>query len=218
MIELPWSEFKSQCLDKQWQYIVFDCFNTYWVYASRGDFKVQCKIAKSETPSDDQTDFEDNYKDNATTDFSVETRGRFEREDIRDQMSCDAAEFDENGVAEVSMEMPSGGRFIGGGYAILDHFGFGDKLENVSVVDVNNILGFGEEFTVATYHDSEVALENQGWYVWAAEGGTAEVEVEPMGYYGFIPEGLFLELYFKKTAESTATKVLVDYWMGKKTS
>lgn len=215
-LELPWSAFKAQVLDTgEWQWIYFDSENTYRIFAKLNDFTVLCQIYKDSGA--DQTDFETNYQPQAGKTLVSHTQTRFEREDIRLQMSRAEAAF-ADGEAEVSIKLPGevgvDSVFIGGGYAFTDVHQFGDKVTKVQLVDVDNILGFGAHAVIATYHDGRVDAGNQGWYLWPAPQAGGEVEVDPMGFYGEAVAGLYLELYFECGA---ATKVFVDFVFGRKT-
>jgi hypothetical protein len=213
-IELPWNEFKAQVLDVgTWQWIYFDTADHYKIFAKQNDFTAICKIFKDS--GSDQTDFETNYQTNATTTFVSKSQTRFERDDIRLKMSRAEATF-ASGEAEVSFKLPGevgvDPVFIGGGYAFTDVFTFGDCVEKVQIVDVDDILGYGEHTVIATYHDETESDSNKGWYMWPMPIAGGEVEVEPLGYYGEAIAGLYLELYFKSTA---ATKVYVDFILGR---
>jgi hypothetical protein len=113
-------------------------------------------------------------------------------------------------------EVGSGdGRYISGGYAFTDSFTFGDKCTAIAVVDVDNVLGMGAETVVQTYHDDQLPASAQGWYMWPAPQVGGEVEVDPIGFYGFVPSGLYLELYFQLAPSGTATKVYTDFYWGR---
>lgn len=167
--------------------------------------------------------------DSGTTDFSdineainylkdgipKEVTTQFEKDDKRLKLACAEAEFDGNGDAEISIPVPSGGRYIAGGNAFTDAFCAGDKVTACSLVDVDDLLGYGPETVLANYHDSDVASANQGWYFEPRSNNTGWIEIEPIGGYGHLPGGMYLELYFKKAAGSTASKVFVNIWWGK---
>jgi hypothetical protein len=150
--------------------------------------------------------------------MAVQTQ--FERTDIVLKVGCQEATFDENGFAEVSIKVPGtpgteDGRYVAGGYAFTDSYTFGDRITKIQVVDIDNILGYGAETVVKTYHDQDLIEGEQGWFMWPAPQVGGEIEIDPMGYYGFIPAGLYLEIYFQRAASGTATKVYIDYYWGK---
>lgn len=217
-IELPWNDFKNSCLDNQsYSWIFFDIDQTYKIFAKQNDFTVLCKIYKDSGA--DQTDFETNYKPNQSIGFKSNVETQFERTDIVLRTAKATAAFS-SGEAEISIKVPgepgSGdGRYIAGGYAFTDNFTFGDKISQINIVDVDNILGMGTHTIIQTYHEVDVDAANQGWYLWPGPlvGGSAtgEIEIDPMGYYGFIPSGLYLELYFEATASQN---VFCNIWWG----
>lgn len=217
-IELSWSDFKTSCLDNEgYSWIYFDINNHYNIFAKQNDFTVICKIYKD--GGSDQTDFEDNYQSSQSSILKSNVQTQFERQDIVLRTARATAAFSSN-EAEISIKVPgtpgSGdGRYIAGGYAITDAFTFGDKITQINIVDVDNILGMGAHTVIQTYHDADVDTANQGWYLWPAYlvGGVAsgEIEIDPMGYYGFVPSGLYLEIYFEAAA---STNVYCDIWWG----
>lgn len=214
-IELPWSEFKTQILDDNtWQWIYFDVDNHYRIFAKQNDFTVICKMYKDS--GSDQTDFETNYIPLVSTRFESNVQTQFERTDIVLKIAKSKATF-VAGAAEISIKVPgeigSGdGRYVAGGFAFVNLFSFGDKVTHIKVVDVDNILGYGAETVIQTYHDVDVGTEENGWYLWPSHQGSGEIEIDPLGYYGFIPSGLYLEIYFES---SLATDVYCDIWWGK---
>lgn len=212
MIQINWSQFK-ELLDKgsiRARYVTTDF--GYTVYGSDQALVFQCSIATGEA---DCTEFENSYKAAIDSVKAATVATQFEREDIRLQMCRAEASFS-GGEVEVSMKLPgSVGTeivFIGGGYAFTDVHTFGDRVEKVQIVDVDNILGYGAHTVVATYHDDRVPAGNAGWYLYPAPQAGGEIEVDPMGFYGEAIAGLYLELYFKATA---ATKVYVDFIFGR---
>jgi hypothetical protein len=219
MIELSWDNFKSQVLDTVgWSWIYFDVDGHYKIFAKQNDFTVVCKIYKDD--GSDQSDFESNYKDNVSKLIVNNTKTQFEREDIILKLSRVQADFDVSGEAKISIKVPgtpgtSDVRYVAGGYAFTDVFSFGDAMNKIQVVDVDNIIGMGANTVLKTYHDEELDEENQGWYLWPSPQAGGEVEIDPIGYYGEIPAGLYLEIYFKKTIVSGASKVFCDIWWGK---
>lgn len=218
MIELPWLDFKTQVLEtEQWSCIYFDVDGHYKLFGKQNSFTVICKLYKDDGA--DQIDFEMNYKDAITNTFTDNTQTQFERTDIVLKCAKYTAAFS-SGHAEISIKVPgtpgSGdGRYVAGGYAFTDLFSFGDKMKSISIVDVDNLLGYGAHTVIQTYHDSNVDETNNGWYMWPSHSvsgsASGEIEIDPLGYYGFIPSGLYLEIYFES---SVATNVYCDVWWG----
>ena len=217
-IELPWSDFKNSCLDNQnYSWIFFEIDQTYKIFAKQNDFTVLCKIYKDSGA--DQVDFETNYQSNQCFGLKSNVQTQFERQDIVLRTAKATAAFSSN-EAEISIKVPgvpgSGdGRYVAGGYAFTDNFTFGDKITQINIVDVDNILGFGDHTIIQTYHDSDVDEANKGWFLWpnvsVSGNASGEIEIDPMGYYGFIPAGLYLEIYFEA---ASSTNVYCDIWWG----
>jgi hypothetical protein len=138
----------------------------------------------------------------------------FEENDKRLKCARSEASFVDN-VCTASIEVPSGGRWIAGGYAFTDHFCAGDIIETCRIIDVNNIIGYGANTVLACYEDSDAATEKQGWYFEPNHSDTGYLEIEPIGGYAFIPEGLFLVTSIRKMEASTASKAYINFWWGK---
>lgn len=69
-MEVAWTDFKTfvdvRFLSIQW----VDINQRYWLKAYDGPFILECIIRKSESPSEEQADFETNYKENGNKSFS----------------------------------------------------------------------------------------------------------------------------------------------------
>ena len=203
MLELAWSDFKTQVLDNpKWQWVYFDVDNTYHIIAKQHSLEVLCKIYKDSGA--EHVDFDDNYKANATTEISPIVTTQEEKNDKVLKLACGFADF-VDGVAIVSIDVPSGGRWAAGGYAFADVWTMGDRITKVQVTHPD----YG---VVKEYYDSECAEPNQGWAMYPAHSGTGEIEIDPIGGYGFIPEGFTLEIH---AACANATKLAADIWWGK---
>jgi hypothetical protein len=144
---------------------------------------------------------------------------QFERTDIVLKICCNNSTFDVNGEATLNFQVPgtpgtADGRYVAGGYAFTDVMGFGDKVEEINVIDIDDILGYGANAVLQTYHETDLSDSYKGWYFWPSPQAGGEIEIDPMGYYGFLPSGLYLQIKFKKTEASGATKVFCNTWWG----
>ena len=217
-LELPWIEFKDQVLDSNlFQALFFDTNNEYKIFAKQNDFTVICRIYKDS--GSDQSDFENNYKDSINNQIKNNVQTQFERDDILLQICRAESQFDQNCNAEISILVPGNigqdVRYVAGGYAFTDDFEFGDSCTKIQVVDNDNILGYGAHTVIRTYHDADVDEQNQGWYLYTSPQKGGEIEIDPLGFYGSIPSGLYLEIYFKKVQSSQSSKVFANIWWGK---
>lgn len=138
----------------------------------------------------------------------------FEKNDKRLKCIRGEASYSSN-ECTITFPIPSGGRWIAGGSAFTDAFYAGDSVTACQLVDIDNILGYGANTVLANYEDNDAPTANQGWYFEPDANGTGFIEIEPIGGYAFIYEGLYLVLKFKKNASSTATKVFVNVLWGK---
>ena len=133
------------------------------------------------------------------------------------KLACAQTTTFTGGVAVVSIKIPgtpggTAGRFVAGGYAFSDVWTKGDRVTKVQVVDHDDIKGYGAGTVLKPYHDSELPEENQGWLMYPAQQNSGEIEIDPIGGYGFIPAGFYLDIYCECAA---ATWFAADYWWGK---
>lgn len=212
-MEITWDEIKTVIDDKgiSPQYVVVG--NNYWIKAIDGMFEVECLIPTDPTHVD-TLDFEANYKPTANAILKTNVVTAFEENDKRLKCARGEATYSSN-ECTISFPIPSGGRWIAGGSAFTDVFYCGDYVHTCQLVDVDNILGLGANTVLANYEDSDMASGSQGWYFEPDANGTGFIEIEPIGGYAYINEGLYLKLNFKKHGSSTATKVFVNIWWGK---
>ncbi len=194
--------------------------NAYYVLLSDKLFELSTIIEKEAPEGSVEaaalSDFEQNFKATANTASPMsEVVTQFEKNDKRLKLASAQGTFDENGLAVLTIRIPEGGRHIAGGWAVTDVFNFGDKLTKVQVVDDLDLTGQGTGTVLAMYQDQDVPEENCGWLFWPEPGNRGGCEIEPIGGYGFLPEGFLFEMHVKKTEQSTASKVLINLWWAK---
>jgi len=211
MIEISWGLFKALLDTGTANPIAVDEPNGKSLFMSHEGLILKTYLESGSADFAEYTAISDMF--NASLISKAQTR--FERDDIRLKMSRAEATF-VSGEAEVSFKLPGvvgvDKVFIGGGYAFTDVFAFGDAVEKIQIVDVDDILGFGSHTVIAEYHDETLDEANQGWFMYPAPQAGGEIEVDPMGFYGEALAGLYIELYFKASA---ATKVYVDFIFGR---
>lgn len=113
------------------------------------------------------------------------------------------------------------GRYLAGGFGMLDTYDPDDHII-CTVEDVDRVIAWQIALAqdpeavapvsdatvqalgtypnypiVGSYTEEECGASNEGWYFWpCARGGNdaaiGEIELEPLGFYGFIPSGFYL--------------------------
>lgn len=145
---------------------------------------------------------------------------QFERTDLDLKISCLSADVNtETGQAELSIKCPgtpgsAEGRYLSGGEFFFDEAHAGDRVTTLNIVDVDGILGQGPEFLIKTYHDDEIDAVMHGWFVPPKRG---QIDIETLGFYGFLPAGLYLEVYAQKAPGHYAGKAYCNIFWGKST-
>lgn len=75
------------------------------------------------------------------------------------------------------------------------------------IQQIGVIPGVGEAFPsypiIRSYTDEEADEENKGWFFWPLAQGNnlppvGEIEVNPIGGYGFIPSGFYIKLIYQR--------------------
>ena len=218
-MEISWTQFKQFLSDRNVGCNYVEIGNNYHLNAFDNSFKVDCILPLDRNLSLDTIDFEDNYKASSNQKIKNTVQTEFERTDIVLKIASDSTIFDGNNDAVLNFQVPgtpgtTDGRYVAGGYAFTDVMGFGDKVTEINVIDIDDLLGYGANTVIQTYHETDMSESNKGWYFWPSPQAGGEIEIDPMGYYGFLPSGLYLQIKFKKTVASGATKVYCNCWWG----
>ena len=87
--------------------------------------------------------------------------------------------------------------YLKGGVLYVTPGTMGDQL-TVQIVDVNNVLGYGANFVVATYVN--------GWYVIPSLQNT----IEDISVSALIPAGLCVNFLYANVSTTQATQVVVN--------
>lgn len=218
LIDVDWATLKTYITNKaKLRYIDRETF--YLISYKDDDSTFQCSILIEDPANADQDDFETNYKEDANKPILKEVRTQFERDDLILKLACAQGVVDENQECILTLIVPgtpgvNSGRYVAGGYGFSDIYTFGDKFAKVEIVDIDDLLGYGPNTVLASYHDDDLPEANQGWLLWCEDGNQGGVDIDPIGYYGNIPSGLYLRITYKGVETTLATKVAVNIWWG----
>lgn len=182
----------------------------------------------------------DFLKDN----MAKEVVTQMEKSDKGLRLASDEVTFTGN-IARVQIQIPGDlgtiGRYIAGGYAFTDIYYFGDRISKVELIDKDFVYAglaypatpfaagvpeTTEETTWAdimpdgvvlgAYHDSDAPEGQQGWRLWCDDGNQGGVDIDPLGGYGDLYAQAYISITCEKKEASTATKIAVNLWWGKK--
>lgn len=123
-----------------------DLADAYWIKAFDGPFSLECNIPKN--GNDDQTDFEDHFKDHANKSPRQETVGQMEKDDKTLRCVCAFTVTDSNGSAKFAIPVPSKGRYIAYGDAEFESRSFGDYVAKIEVVDLDRLIAWQVAFAM----------------------------------------------------------------------
>jgi hypothetical protein len=183
--------------------------DTYYIWAIDGQAELATQISIVSPSAGDQLDFETNFMPTANASPVNSVRTQFEQVAYLLQMShmsiLDVAPRT-TGTATLQipgtfggLNPPANGRYIDEGMAWFTPGCDGDIVTQIAIVDNDNILGQGAGFVCGTYCDTQVPTANQGW----ALHPVFPTEVSTLGWYGFIPSGLYLVIAVTRSATAT---------------
>jgi len=150
---------------------------------------------------------------------SVEVTTQYEKNDKDLKIACMSATVDAStGLASCSLVVPGvmvngDGRYVAGGSAFFSVADAGDKVLNVDIIDVDNVLGAGANTVVKSYTDLEQTSDQQGWFIPPKRG---QLDVEPIGGYGFIPAQLYIRISGQKVSTNKTGNFYINLFWGKK--
>lgn len=198
-----WTIFKSLVVTKELSMQYTELGKRYDIYAAEGLFLWHCMIEKISPASNDQTDFENNYKSNCNqkviSPIIVSGFRRFDsaaddlyRESIRNSITSNQTNnFDKKFTFNVYL--------YGGIYEIEGTPNEGDYFE-MEVIDIDNILGYGENIVLTTFVVKEyVNTEIKHNVIESPQGD-------------LIPAGVYLRARYVSVGESAPT-LIVRYMM-----
>lgn len=215
---IPWSKFKefvdSRSISIQW----LDIDDNYYLKAFDGYFSLDCNLIKSRN-LEEVADFETNYKSDGNkslTPVLTSVTTLFEKND-KDLKLCSAeAAVGEDSIATIEFKTPGvmangEGRWIASGMAWFDTKNPHDRIIEINIIDKDNVLGYGANTVIKTYHDDEIDSAQAGYRV----PPIGHVDVETLAGYGFLPAELYLQIKGKKGGDITTGFFFVNLEWGK---
>jgi hypothetical protein len=180
----------SRNISIQW----IDLTDRYICVGLDGVFGLECVVLKTDPVNSAQQDFEDNYKSSGNNSPLTKVETQREFKNLRLQSITLSGTADGSGVCVVQTQVPNTGihpgRYIDWGEAWITGTSHDDdKITEIAIVDVDNILGYGANTIIKKYTDDDSS--DAGWTFPAKP---AIAEVEPLGWYGYIPGGLYLRI------------------------
>lgn len=149
-INVPWSDIKSFFVSRDvgLQWIVAN--NQYYLFASDGPMEVTAQIPMDGSASDDQTDFETNYKNDANKPLlpiitTVTTQYEINNKDLKLAKGVVSLTVGQTS-GTLSIKVPgtfgsSDGRWVAGGYAITEIYDPNDYV-TVDIVDTDRCVAW----------------------------------------------------------------------------
>jgi len=134
------------------------------------------------------------------------------------------ANTDGSGTANVIIKVPgtfsvdakgnlASERTVEGGFGLFKNQEPGDYLK-IELKDDDNLLGYGAGFVLETFHDTDVAASNQGWYFMGSE----VMEIHPIVSDDptDLPCGMYLHMTGQKANIATSDTLYINLHWGKR--
>jgi len=183
--------------------------DTYYIWAVDGQSELITQISIASPSTGDQLDFETNFMPSANASPVGNVRTQFEQVAYLLQMSnMQSSNIAPGASATVTLQIPgtfngvnppANGRYIDEGEAWFYPGADGDAVTGITITDNDNLLGMGAGTVIGTYSDIQVPTANQGW----ALHPVFPTEVSTLGWYGFIPSGMYLNISIQRSATAT---------------
>jgi hypothetical protein len=211
MENVNWIPFKGFVVAKKLSIQYLEEDNSYTLYAIDGSLGMSCHLQKDNGV--DHLDFETNFKSKGNKDIQTLVTTQNEKDDKTIQIISFKSISDNDGYISTSLRVPGtfngiNGRFIDGGTAFFGTHTNGDKIISIDVIDRDNVLGYGVDVVLSSFHDDEAEIENKGWYI----GPSGLIKVPKIGGYGFVLSGLYFRVRAQKGTPSVDTLYINISW------
>lgn len=215
-ISIGWNDFKTFVIQRSLSIQCITIDSIYYLWAIDGFAQVSSKIIISDPASEDQLDFETNFKDQSNKSITTQVVTQFEKRDKTLKLSHAEGDITEDGTVTLLLKIPGipgseDGRWISSGMAFFDIHTPGDKILGVYFTDEDNITEQGVGTIIGSYTDDDVDEINRGWAI----PPSGWVKAESIGGYGFAPAGFFIKIIAKKAGESPSGKFYCNFEFGK---
>lgn len=161
MMEVSWSELKTAIDSQDMRVKYIDTGKRYLIQAFDGDFVLETNLLKSASPSDDQTDFENNYKANANKKLVPDTDAYARTDQFAFAGEGFTSSAPRNGSTTNLDYKITAERYINGIQILCSNTGAGDKAA-FQIVDKDNIFGAGANYVLQEFATNwQIADSNQ---------------------------------------------------------
>ena len=216
-MKVSWNILKSFISDRSLSAQLIDLDDSYYIKAIDGNFSLYCVLNKSPSDSTDLDDFEANYKASGNQSPKSSVQTQFERSDLILKICSAAADVQSDSTATITIKVPGvladgNVMFISGGDAWFNEQHKDDRICKISIIDKDNVLGYGADTVLKTYHDELVDEPNQGWRIPIKFG---HIYAETLGFYGEVPASLYVVIEGKKGGSITTGTMYLNLEWGR---
>ena len=199
-IKKIWTEFKTIVTSKDLSIQYREGTSEYNLWASDTNDEYLCFISKTDPASTDQTDFENNYKDNANSSIATLIQP-FAKDSVDFKGEGKGGIVTKGTTQDIDLKLIED-MYCDGGFLFAGYAEFGDYIK-AQVIDIDDVLGYGENYILKTWIEKWYVIPDQIMYVKVNQGGT-------------IPANVYLRLKYTSIGSTNDIKFAVNYHLYKK--
>lgn len=204
-MDIAWTEIKAAIDSQEMRVKYIDTGKRYLIHAFDGQFSLSCNILKSDSPSEDQTDFENNYKANANKKLVPDTDA-YQR---TDQFAFAGEGFSSTATKNTTTNLDykiTSERYINGLQMLCTNQGSNDSA-TLQIVDKDNVLGYGTNVVLSQFASN-----------WQIADGNQDQGIIQLPFRGKIPANCYIRIRYTSTGILTNVTVNANVFLHQKTS
>ena len=193
-----WTQFKTLVVNKDLSIQYSEESNLYEIYASENGFIWHINLIKDEGA--DIVDFETNYKDNANSSIATLLRP-FAKDSVEFKGEGKGGTITKDTTQNVDLKLTED-MYCDGGFLYASDAEFGDYIKS-QVIDIDDILGYGENYVLKTWIEKWYVIPNQIMHVKVNQGGA-------------ISANLYLRLKYTSIGTINDVQFAINYHLYRK--
>lgn len=204
MVDVSWSEIKAAIDSQDMRVKYIDTGVRYLIQAFDGEFILKTTILKSS--SEDQTDFETNYKSNANKKLVPDTDAYARTDQFAFGGEGFTSTAAKNGSVTNLDYKITAERYINGIQILCSSTGAGDKA-TFQIVDKDNVLGYGTNVVLQEFATN-----------WQIADSNQDQGILQLPFRGKIPANCYVRIKYTAVAGLGNVTVAVNLFLHRKTS
>lgn len=202
---VSWVDLKTAIDSQDMRVKYIDTGKRYLIWAFDGNFQLKTDILKSDSPSDDQTDFETNYKSGSNKKLIPDT----DAYNRTDQFTFAGEGFTATATKNTTTNLDykiTGDRYINGLQMLCTNQAANDSA-TLQIVDKDNVLGYGTNVVLSQFATN-----------WQIADGNQDQGIIQLPFRGKIPANCYIRIRYTSTGILTNVTVNGNIFLHQKTS